>query len=249
MKKILIIIALIVVMLAAEGLYKKSSREKDVVGIIVPHHDVAENMTREVFSIVDENKFDTIVIIGPNHFLKGDLEKAYTTKEHIEGIEVDVDISMNVEVKDEIFIIEHSIREVVKHIIENFENKKIVPIVLGPKMDINDCKVLAEKLHALAMKKRVLIVASIDFSHYLDKETAYEKDKQTMEVIKQKDYEKIYSLGNDNLDSSETLITFLTLMDMLGVEDGELLRNSNSADEGNYDPSYTTSYMTWLYRK
>ena len=54
---------------AAIGRYpsKNDLMGSDVVGAIVPHHDLAADYTAELFQKIGKRNIQTVIIIGPNH--------------------------------------------------------------------------------------------------------------------------------------------------------------------------------------
>lgn len=55
----------------------------------------------------------------------------------------------------------------------------------------------------------VFILASIDFSHYLTKSEAYQKDETTLRIMKERSWEDIFRLSDSYYDSPACLYLFL----------------------------------------
>ena len=102
---------------------------------------------------------------------------------------------------------------------------------------------MAEELADYLRDEKTVIVASVDFSHYLPKEEAIKKDKESLEAIKNFNYERIYSFGNDNLDSPPSIATLLSTMEKSGFTNIEVLGNSNSVEILGAESPQTTSYF------
>ncbi|MCT4613092.1 MAG: AmmeMemoRadiSam system protein B [Clostridia bacterium] len=236
-----------IILIALVSIYKyKNLSETKIVGLIVPHHDVAHRLTKEIFNKVNLNDFDSVIIIGPNHYGIGGKEVVYSANKSIRNNSIDLsslkNIDYDIQIKDSIFLKEHSIYEILKYT----DNRKIVPIVLRSYFKKEKAEELSEKIYKAIENKSVLIIASVDFSHYLSIEEAYKKDKVTINLIEEKNYEEIYNLNADYLDSAPSLITFMKIMDFAKLE-GKLVGHSNSYDEGVGRSDLTTSYLTYIF--
>jgi AmmeMemoRadiSam system protein B len=83
----------------------------------------------------------------------------------------------------------------------------------------------------------------MDFSHYLTKEVADEKDEMTRQLILDRDVGKIIRLNNDNVDCPPALAMSILYARKKGLST-EIVRNGNSFDFSQEKPSRTTSYFT-----
>lgn len=88
-----------------------------------------------------------------------------------------------------------------------------------------------------------VFVASVDFSHYLPAAKAREKDKETLKILKSFNYDKLYSLNNDYVDSPKSVGILFSIMQSLGKHDFSVLNNTNSGDILKDDLVPTTSYF------
>jgi len=236
------------------GLGETQSR---VIGGIVPHHLLAGNMIAEFFHRVSQSSPETLVVLGPNHRRIGtsgiltsklgwgtafgllDADKGLADK-----LINDFNALQNADVMEE----EHSVSSLVPYIKYYMPDVKIVPVLLHGNYTKEDSVKLGEKLSEFASENTgVVIVASVDFSHYLDAETAKKKDRKTLEAIKSYDIDSIHKMGNDYLDSPPSIIALLTAMDRLCSSGPEILGHSNSSDITGKGAGYTTSYYTILF--
>jgi len=111
-------------------------------------------------------------------------------------------------------------------------------------MKIEDAEKLSAALAKYARKKGTVIIASVDFSHYLPENIAAEKDKESFEAIKNFDYEKIHRFGNDNLDSPLSIIVLLHVLKRVNASELKLIKNLNSEQIFKSGSRETTSYFT-----
>jgi AmmeMemoRadiSam system protein B len=94
----------------------------------------------------------------------------------------------------------------------------------------------------------MLVIGSVDFSHYLTAEQSEKEDQITIKAILNKDYSTISTFHNDNMDSPSTVNALLKVTDMLG-SNKMLWRNSNSFKVLNRDINNTTSYFELVFCK
>ena len=234
-----------------------------VTGGIVPHHLVAAPMMADFFSQIKSsntgaNPIDTIYILGPNHKRAGEalVQTAIMDWDTPFGImrannEALSEISDRISTQNNPVLLEqeHSVSALVPYAKYFFEDSKIVPILLPGSMDYQQCGKLAETINKLAQKESTLIIASIDFSHYLTPEKAIKNDKHTLELIEDFDYAAIMRLSNDYIDAPQVLVTFLKIMELQRtVTLTELEHKEASSFIGEYTKS-TTSYFTLLFSR
>jgi AmmeMemoRadiSam system protein B len=93
-----------------------------------------------------------------------------------------------------------------------------------------------------ADRSDVVILASIDFSHYLDVIKADKMDEMTLAAISSWNLDKLSMMSNDNLDSVPSVITLLTAMDIIGARDIDVTGHGNSSAITGSSFEYTYSY-------
>src|SRR3990170_1292034 len=211
--------------------------DKEIKGGIVPHHLLATEMISEFYAKFKNQKIETVIILGPNHKEVGDFPvlsglSDWDTpfgKIETEKITVNELVDKNLaKIDDAALDGEHSVA-LHPHFIKHFLPKaKIVPIIISGKMKIEDAEKLSAALAKYARKKGTVIIASVDFSHYLPENIAAEKDKESFEAIKNFDFEKIYNFTNDNLDSPQSIIILLSALKQAGANNPNLIKNLNS---------------------
>lgn len=225
-------------------------KNKKIVGGIIPHHLLAADLIAEFFSNLEYFDYETIILIGPNHFLAGkaniitsdyDWQTPYGTLERDDKILSQLLKFDGIKIEENIFQNEHSINSEVAFIKKTFPNAKFLPIVLKPSVDKNRAEKLAEHLFKITNNKKILILASVDFSHYKNSVSAQANDKISVRAVKNFSFDKIYDL---DIDSPASIYTLLKFSELNGTN-FELLNNSNSAILANKpDINSTTSYVT-----
>lgn len=107
--------------------------------------------------------------------------------------------------EEHIFKREHSIFGIVPFIKKTFPHARIVPIVVKSSLSQTECDKLAQQLFEIS-DEQTLIIASVDFSHYLPAEEADLYDKESISALQNFDLGRIYSLDRTkNFDSPISL--------------------------------------------
>jgi len=227
-----------------------------IYGTVVPHHLLAYKLIAQIFCQLEVQKPPLIILIGPNHFNQGDrivtsawgwqtpfgvVEADSETVDHLVGTNL-------VKVDDSVFVTEHSMGNLMPFIKYYLPEAKVVPIIFHHDLTKEEAVLLSQELANLAEEKEAVIMASIDFSHYLTNKEAQLKDEETLEVIKTKNIARLLTLGDANLDSPGALATMLLTMEKLRVEDLEVLQHTNSGLLIGNNLIETTSYMTFVFR-
>ena len=225
-------------------------KNKNVIAGIIPHHLLAADLIAEFFFNFTDSNYETVILIGPNHFLAGsadiitsayDWQTPYGILECDKIILEDVLKFEDILVEEKIFIEEHSINSEVAFIKKTFSNAKFLPIVLKPNIDENKAEELAEYLFKIIDNQKTLILASVDFSHYKNSAIARMNDKISINAIQNFSFDKIYDL---DIDSPASIYTLLKFSELSGTN-FELLNNTNSAMLANKpDLNSITSYVT-----
>jgi poly-gamma-glutamate synthesis protein (capsule biosynthesis protein) len=229
---------------------------KEVLAGIVPHHLLAGDMIAEFYDNLAGLEYSTIILLGPNHYNAGQsllISSNYDWQTPYGRLECDEEFLDELRLifkemgnEPEVVDKEHSINSQAGFIKKTFPQAKFVPLILSPNMDAEKSGVLAEALASLGEDRKILLIASVDFSHYKDSRTAIAHDQAGIEAIKKKDYENIYAL---DIDSPPSIYTLIKYSELKGAG-FKLLDNSNSALlAGKPELESTTSYVTGYFLK
>jgi len=227
-----------------------------VKGIVCTHHLLASEMLHEVFLKIDNiENYKKVVIIGPDHN-SIDTKSIYTTqldwmtpfgilKINQDDLERSIEYE-NIEIADKILEKEHSNAALVHFVKYYMPDVKILNLTLPGTLDLQEILEFTSFLEEEIIDDATLLIASIDFSHYLDYDKANEKDEETLKEIQERNFVNIMNFNNDNVDSPQTLVAFLEVMNRL---DGKLafINNKNSYDIISVDKDETTSYFSLIY--
>ena len=241
------------------GPEKAAEASQAIAGGIVPHHLLAGKMIAAFFQALAEDAPETVVVIAPNHRRTGlnglhtstaDWGTAFGTLEADPALTDRLITELNAAQNTALMEEEHSISALVPYIKYYLPEAKIVPVLLhgnySPEASGKLGKLLAD---AMTDDSRAVMIASVDFSHYLDAKTADLMDEKTLEAILSNDISAISRMGNDHLDSPPSIVTLLSAMTELGAAAPEVTGHGNSSDITGNGFDYTTSYFTMLFRR
>lgn len=230
--------------------------ENVIKGGIVPHHLLASDMIADFYNYISDEKIKTIIILGPNHYEKGDfvaLGSEYAWKTPFGIVEPNVEIIDDlknynlIQINEDVLENEHSVASHMPFIKQYLPKAKVVLIILSAKMDQERAKILSERLVEYVKNGDTIIIASVDFSHYLNSAEAGTKDAETLGAMKNFNYEKLYSFNSDNLDSPPSIAVLLMAMQSIEINNFEVLDNTNSGIMVNNFSSETTSYFSIVF--
>ena len=192
-----------------------------IIGGIVPHHLLVKDIIGNFFVNLKASNIDNIIVIGPNHLELG-----------------------NSVITFEPAFRDQSMTALDPFIASTYPRSKIIHIVLKHAMSLAECQELAGQL--VETPGNNLLIASIDFSHYLSSSQAEKNDAETYRRIQARDYANILKMNSDYLDSPAALVTALMYFDQRGASNMSLLDNENSGRRGNpFAP--TTSYFSMIF--
>jgi hypothetical protein len=184
----------------------KTARER-ACGIVVPHAGFVYSgkVAGAVYSSIEMP--DTFVILGPNHTGAGSnfsIETSGSWRTPLGDVAVDEELALgilknskNIEVDETAHKSEHSI-EVQLPFMQYFSKSfRIVPIVVKhytpDEYFLKACIEVGDAIaHAIGAGRRVVVVASTDFSHYESQETAEKNDKLAIDAILSLDAKRLF---------------------------------------------------------
>ncbi|MCE5195233.1 MAG: AmmeMemoRadiSam system protein B [Nitrospiraceae bacterium] len=224
--------------------------KEDALGILSPHAGLiySGSVAGEVFSSI---KFpDTFILLGPNHTGLGAKTAMMPSGEWeipTGVLQIDEKLSNKIlrhlpEIASDsqAHTFEHSLEVQLPFIVHFKKDVKIVPIAIMS-ASVNECRVLGEGI-AKAIKEinyPVIILASSDMSHYVSEETARQKDKKALDMIKTINPEGLYETV---IKEKITMCGYLPAAIMLfaakalGAREGKLIKYSTSGEvSGDYD--------------
>lgn len=195
--------------LIADVLLKESPQiqrelaKKKIIGGIVPHAGYMYSAYQAVhfFEILkrSEQQFDTFFIINPNHTGYGaeialDENEAWETPFGMVEIDRDYYPYLGFSESSASHKYEHS-AEVMVPMLQHFLNYrfKIVPVTMS-RQNPQNAKTIAEAILTAnrELKKRICLIASSDFSHYVDPDEGKKLDKYVIVELLNMNSERIF---------------------------------------------------------
>lgn len=239
-------------------LANRSSQVPQVKGRIVsgvlPHHLMAGRMIVDLMEALAKQQPSLVILIGPNHNNKGGKIisglKDWQTPAGLVSVDQEIVTSLvaqGVVVQDEaVMAPEHSVGGLMPFIGHFLPDAKVVPIILHHDVSLQEIDQLLTALEPYLNKDTVLL-ASVDFSHYLTRSAAQLKDKETLQAMHKFDYSVLFQMDNDNLDSPASLSAAFRLAEQKGIKEFQVLDNTNSGILMKNEIMETTSYFTLVF--
>lgn len=218
--------------------YQTENGQGGLAAGVVPHHLLAGTMIASFFDMAAAcGEYDTIVLVAPSHYPTGNKvitsSKGWQTPFGV--LENDADITSRLtqsKVQATIDNVsmqrDHAVSGLIPYLKYYFPQSKVCAALIDNRCDWQRVGAIADELLYISKSKSILLVCSIDFSHYLMPRQAYEKDVITQEAIQSFDYQKISHFTDDHMDSPESLGVFLQFAHRRGTENITVLDHSGS---------------------
>jgi AmmeMemoRadiSam system protein B len=232
-----------------------SKPEYQIRGAIVPHHTFATHLIAEVFSQLATQNPASVIIIGPNHYERGGfnvLSSEYPWQTAFGDLTPQKDFVAALETRGlvrqqpEVLSQDHALSALMPYLKYYLPHAKVLPLLLSAHTTSAELDVLSQSVYELQQPETV-VVAAVDFSHYLSSAQAKQKDHETWQIMSQFNYEQLMRLTNQHVDSPASIALLLKLMQLAGSTQSELLANTNSGELTGEINAPTTSYFTVLY--
>ena len=225
--------------------------KKNIRGGIVPHHLLPSLYIADFFNRLAKQNPKTIILIGPNHYEKGDghvltSQFGWETPFGVvfpNGEIINYLVDSNIAMVDEVVLPDdHAVSGIIPFVKYYLPNTQVVPLLLSGYISDEEIDNLVNSL-SNQMGNDVVFVAAVDFSHYLTSKESKEKDEITWGLINNRDYFNLRSLNNSYLDSPASIVVLLKVMDKLDVSNLELLHHTNSGEMVRNESVEVTSYF------
>ena len=237
----------------AQSHYTK--KDYSIKGGIVPHHLLPGFIIADFFHHLSVQNPKTVIVIGPNHYELGNfkiLTSLYAWKTPFGIVQPNIPltqelINQNVlKVDENVLPRDHSVSAMMPFMKYYLPKAHVVPILVSGKLTQDESRIFSQQLHSI-LDENTVVIATVDFSHYLSKAEATEKDLMTKKVLRSFDYNRLYALNNDYLDSPPSIGILLMLMQKEHATHSDILFNTNSGEIEHENFSPTTSYFSILY--
>lgn len=236
---------------------EKENRTADhhIYGGIIPHHLLPGFIQTDFFHRLVKQKPKTIILIGPNHYEKGKykiLSSMYSWDTPFGTVEpedtiVSELVKKNVtQIDEDVLTHDHSVAGIMPFIKYYLPETRVVPILMSSFNSREEVEFLADNMKNY-MDQDTVLVAAVDFSHYLSNKEAQVKDEFSLEIIKEYDYRRLFPLHNDYMDSPTSIAALLMIMQKINKTKMAVLQHTNSGELTKDDFGETTSYFSIVY--
>ena len=226
------------------GRLPPSSNTEKIYGMVCPHagYMYSGAVAANGFYELSSTKFESVIIIGPNHYGLGSDVAVMNTgswKTPLGEIEIDSELAQEIYQNcgvanfDEFAHSRDHCIEVQLPFLQYIRKEiKIVPIILinqGKSM----CRKLGMGIYDSIKKRNMIPIASSDLTHYEPNTQAHEKDKLLISAILSLDIEKFYSnLISFNVTACGygAIATVMEISKKMGATKGKLLKYATSGD-------------------
>jgi hypothetical protein len=232
-----------------------------IYGVISPHagYIYSGKVAAHSYKILKNKKFDVVILLGPSHRYYFEGFAGYPEGEFetpLGNLEVDKETLQEFNalrffrLNPKYFYGEHSLEVQLPFLIKVLGKVKIVPLLFG-KLNYSQIEEIAQKLKEISLKEKILIIVSTDLSHYHPYEEANRIDKDTIELIKNKDAYSLWvssQLSQARACGIYPLITFL-IYAQLKDADIKILKYANSGDTAGSKEKVVGYVSAVLYQK
>lgn len=227
--------------------------------VIVPHHWVGGHLiVGGVRDLLEGSGAQRVIVLGPNHIGAGGAlvttsGQAWSTplgRLEADGKAVTALARAGVAtVSPRVLTHEHSMAGMMPSIASAAPAARVVPLAVRPGLRLSEARRLAGALVPLLEDPQTttVLVASVDFSHYLPVDVARRHDRESLDVLRRLDSAKAITWSDEHFDSPGSIATLLETMRAVGATRFELRANTSSAEILGPGPAGTTTYISGFF--
>lgn len=231
--------------------------DNNIISAICPHHLAAKPMIKDFYQqLAQAGQPQTIILLSPDHFnyylLAGNKNLILPSQNHPKfyGLEIDTNLlklfNTDQYTLNSSYLIDHGITNHLYFIKQYFPNAKVLPVIIPQQADNKKIDHFTRLISKQA-PENTLVVASVDFSHYLPVSVAEFHDTKSISTLIDFDQQDFPEL---EVDCWQCLYSARLFARFRQSEDYSFLDHKNVSNFLEiYDPEYTTSYLTLLFKK
>jgi len=148
--------------------------------LLVPHNDIYSSKIYQFISDHYNPDIKEIVVLGINH---SDLGPVIISGDH-----------------------DYSIQNIIPLVRQIYPDAQISPYIFRPSRDIPQLLSFSNQIKEKYGQDSLLIITSVDFSHYTSRSESDRFDRETINAIKNRDYNQLISWGPEHTDCPDCLI-------------------------------------------
>ena len=222
----------------------------DIIGLIVPHagYIYSGRTAARAYRLVQGGGFETVVVVGPSHRVafegcsicpRGGFQTPLGTALVDEDLASALIKESGFGYRAEAYAQEHSLEVQIPFIQTVLPGARIVPVVMVYPSR-KTVQVLAQALSKIRGRKKFLVVASTDLSHFLSKEEARTLDAETTGLIQNLKTDALlrkYERNENVFCGGGGVLTLLTYAQLTGKASVEVLGRADSSEAGGPEDS------------
>ena len=228
---------------------------------VVPHHLLAKEIMVDFFSFIarEERLPDTIILLSPDHFHSAALERGNSfisvnwesndvkLGDLTVGSELLKELAVKIRIRQDqsAVLSEFGITNLLPLIKEYLPEVKIVPILMPADISREEVAQLVNTINQVASLQTIM-VASVDFSHYLPPDAASFHDVKSIRVLLSDEEEHF---ENIEVDSWQSLYAVRLFARLRKKEKPVVIAHKNSVDFLSLSPNETTSYFSVVFEE
>jgi AmmeMemoRadiSam system protein B len=221
-----------------EKFFSVSRKAGNSLGIVSPHagYIYSGEVAAQAFSAISPDFSGTFVVIGPSHrgYINCVSKVPWETPLGVVDTDVEFVELLDIETDEFSHRDEHSLEVQMPFIKYRFPRARIAPVMMG-QQDYASAMRLAEKIGtAIKLAKRdVRIVASSDFSHYVQEEKAKSDDLYAIEPLTSLNVPEFYHRIEERDVSAcgyGPIAAMVTACGKLGAKTAQLIRYATSGE-------------------
>jgi MEMO1 family protein len=206
--------------------------------LVVPHHDIVLEKFPEFYGQLTKEEsanFKKVILLSPNHF----------QPERLQIVQRGTSVtSAGVVTDEQVFLKEHGVNIHLPFIKKQFPQAELTTLLFTRNVTQSSLDELIKTLNTEITETPTLVIASVDFSHYLSYQEAEQMDAQTLALIQDNRDQEVLRLSDDYLDCPACLYVVMNMMKGSAKKSLDLVFHGNSAQFlrlGTDEP--TTSYF------
>jgi len=236
----------------------QKDNQPDIVSGVVPHHLLAKNMIDRFFEhISSQGKVESIILLSPDHFKSAIINhnKSFIgldqnmSKETFFNLQINTTLSKllsreNMIISDNSAIsYDHGITNLLSFIKKYCPNANILPILIPENISQKQIEKLVKIIDRKTSSSTVMI-ASVDFSHYLPYRAAYFHDKKSIRTLL--NFEQA-GFKNIEVDCWQALYAIRFFAQLRKSENPYIIDHKCANDFMDLKSEETTSYFSLAY--
>lgn len=212
----------------------------------MPHHNIVANVRQNLLKKISQLRpfTKTIILIGPDHFSENQDQINISNQNWnlSTGLIKFQDLNLNLSINNDLLKNDHATYNPLTDLKTYFPNASVYPILIGQKVPFSNLKSLLSSLVS-SCNFDCLLVASVDFSHYLPVTLAEVHDTHTLKILNNLDSD---NLSTAEVDSPQSLYILTKFSENKSAKKFNLFAHTNSGIiTGNPDIETTTHFFAY----